>query len=110
MKLLPIDIRAMSEEHAIEVFNMMRNHFGWEGTIFTIDDVQSMVEQYVGPETDTDTDAVTIKKITQGIVDSPFWRRVMTDSLVHEGWEILEEAFVHVVNAMGEDDGNEDHK
>jgi hypothetical protein len=90
---LLINMDALDEGDALNVFWAMRDKFGWAGTVFTRDDVDEML----------DNNEYNVRKDGEPIINRSFtdeqwtdftnnkdWYRYVPEWLSEQGWEIID--------------------
>lgn len=83
-----INIDALSEDDAFRVFSSLRDKFGWAGTVFCRDDVESLLEQY---------DPINEELVNNGLTDEQWadfsgsknWTRYCPEWMCEKGLEII---------------------
>lgn len=83
-----INIDALAEEDAFRVFSAMCDKFGWAGTVFTRDDVEGLLEQYV-------EDGEIINEFTDeqwaDFSSNKDWHRYVPEWMAEKGWDVIQD-------------------
>ena len=97
---LLINMDALDEEDAMRVFTEMRYKFGWAGTIFTRNDVESMLDTY-----DPEHDGKTISEFTDeqwvDFTNNKDWYRYVPEWMAEQGWDIIQDVLNDWLKARG---------
>ena len=97
---LLINLDALDESDAFRVFSAMSDKFGWAGTIFTRNDVESMLDTY-----DPEHDGKTISEFTDeqwvDFTNNKDWFRYVPEWMTEQGWDIIQDVLNDWLKARG---------
>lgn len=84
---------SLDEEDALRVFTEMRYKFGWAGTVFTRNDVESMLENNEYNVTE-DGEPIIQRSFTDeqwtDFTNNKDWYRYVPEWMAEQGWEIID--------------------
>lgn len=89
-----IDTETISEEQAIDAYNVLRARFSWAGTIFTRLDAQTewQLQRYENDQDGSHLDMELSDDVWFRISSSYYWRKGLPDRLTEMGWELVAQA------------------
>jgi hypothetical protein len=85
----------VTEDEANQIWQLLRDKFGWAGTFFSREDADAIFEE--------DHDRSLTDAEWEKVTDSYYWRKGLVETITERGWDLVRAAVDDATHERGEE-------